>query len=293
LKLLSGINLEKQKRKIESLKQSHRWFLTFLFILFEIMLGFIDAVTGYEVSLSIFYLLPIALVAWFFSRDLAYFLSILSAVIWVAADLWSGHYYRHYAVLAWNTGVGLGYYLIISYFLSKIRGLYEHEKELARTDPLTGALNRRYFYIVANSEIYRAKRFKRMLSLAFFDIDNFKLVNDTLGHDAGDELLKKITDTIRENLRTSDVIGRFGGDEFAILFPETGKEHVREAITKIQKILMETLRENNRPVSFSIGVVTSSGGRITIDEMIKAADKLMYSVKKNGKNNVKFCSLDK
>lgn len=292
MRFLSGNNSVKQNGFVMSIKQSNRWLLILPYILFVLLLAYIDAKTGYEVTLSIFYLLPIALAAWYFSGRLAYILSFISAFVWVMVDIKSGHYYSHVIILIWNSVVALGYYLLISYFLSKIRKLYEHEKELARTDPLTGALNRRYFYIVAENEIYRAKRFKRMLSLAFFDIDNFKLVNDTLGHADGDELLKIITMSISENLRASDVVGRFGGDEFAILFPETGKEQVREVIGKIQKILMEEVRKNKWPISFSIGVVTSFKGVNTIDEIVKAADKIMYSVKKNGKNNVKYHSME-
>ena len=292
MSFFSGNNSEKLNRLLLSVMGPYRWVLIFPYTLFMLLLAYIDVKTGYEISLSIFYLLPIAIASWYFNGRLGYVLSFLSIIILVAADIKSGDYYHHVPVLIWNSGVTMGYYLFISYALSKIKKLYEHEKELARTDPLTGVLNRRYFYIVAENEIYRAKRFKRNLSLAFFDIDNFKLVNDSLGHADGDELLKMITVSIFKNLRESDVIGRFGGDEFAILFPETGKEQVREVISKIQKILMEEVWKNKWPISFSIGVVTSLKGSHTIDEMVKTADTIMYKVKKNGKNNVKYFSME-
>ena len=291
MRLFSGKNSEEYDRFIISIKESYRWILIFPYVLFLLLLVFIDVKTGHEISLSIFYLLPIALASWYFSGRLAYILSVVSAVVWIAADIESGNHYENTVILIWNSGAALVYYLLISYFLSKIRKLYEHEKDLARTDSLTGTLNRRFFYILAENEIYRAKRFYRTLSLAFFDIDNFKMVNDTLGHAEGDELLKTITKSISENLRTSDVVGRFGGDEFAILLPETGQDQVREVIGKIQKILMEAVRENKWPISFSIGVVTSKGNH-TIDEIVKTADKIMYSVKKNGKDDARYYLMD-
>ncbi len=281
-----------KKNILAAFIQTHRWLLFFSAVLFVVLLGYVDLITGYEISLSIFYLLPITILAWYSGRNAAFLLSIISAIVWFAADFKSD-VDKHFSILIWDTGVVLGYYLLISYFLSTIRKLYEHEKDLARIDPLTGAVNRRYFYILAENEIYRAKRFKRSLSLAFLDIDNFKMINDTLGHGIGDELLKTVTISIIENLRTSDVLARFGGDEFAILLPETGSKQVREVIDKVKKILMDVVRENHWPVSFSIGVVTAGERNYNIDDIIKTADELMYSVKKSGKNSIKYYSLSK
>ncbi len=273
-------------------RESYSWVLILSYALFISLLAYIDVITGYEISLTIFYLLPISLAAWYYSGRAACIISAISAMVWIAADIKSGEYHSHMAVQIWNSGAALIYYLLISYFLSKLKKLYEHEKELARTDPLTGTLNRRYFYIAAENEIHRARRFRRPVSLAFFDIDNFKLVNDTLGHAYGDDLLKIITGTISANLRTYDLIGRFGGDEFAILLPETGRDQAREVIRKIQKILMEKVHDNKWPISFSIGVVTSPGGDHKIDELVKESDRVMYSVKKHGKNNVKYFTME-
>ncbi|HTC77354.1 MAG TPA: diguanylate cyclase, partial [Terriglobales bacterium] len=95
------------------------------------------------------------------------------------------------------------------------------EKELSRSDPLTGLPNRRAFYEVALAEADRARRYRHPLSLAYLDVDNFKQVNDDYGHDAGDELLVRVAEVLRRNLRNNDIVARLGGDEFAMLLPET------------------------------------------------------------------------
>ncbi len=293
MQLLPRIIFNRQSVAKENMTPFSRSLIFGLSIIFVMLLGYIDFITGYEISLTIFYLLPITLLAWYSGRNSAFFMSFLSVIIWFAADFKSGEYSKHFYIFIWDTVVGLCYYLLISYFLSTIRKLYEYEKSLARSDVLTGAVNRRYFYTLASSEIYRAHRFHRPLSLAFLDIDNFKTINDTLGHDIGDDLLAAVAGAINENLRISDVLARLGGDEFAILLPETGEEHVREVITKVKEVLTKVVQRNNWPVSFSIGVVTSAVCDFNIDEMIKTADKIMYSVKKKGKDGIKYHSMEK
>ncbi len=277
-----------QENGMGLIKFSYRWLWILISMIFVLLLGYIDFITGYEISLSIFYLLPISLLAWYSGRRDAYFISILSGIVLMIADFKSDDYDMPYSIAAWNTTAAVLYYLLISYFLSTIRKLYDNEKIFARTDPLTGAINRRYFYKLAVNEIERSQRFQRPVSLAYIDIDNFKTINDTLGHSAGDELLKIVTGSIRENLRIYDVLSRLGGDEFAILLPETGEDHVCEVINKIQNILMDDVRKNRWPISLSIGVVTCRDNNYTFDELVKTADAVMYSVKENGKNNVKY-----
>jgi diguanylate cyclase (GGDEF)-like protein len=232
--------------------------------------------------------LPIALVAWFEGKSSAIIISILSAVIWFLADLFSGHVYSHLFIPIWNAAIRLGFFLIVVFFMVTIKELFVMEQELSRTDSLTEIPNRRAFYERAEIEIEETIRSQRPFSIAYIDVDNFKQVNDTLGHSVGDDLLYSVAQTIRKNIRSIDVVARFGGDEFAVLMAETDEDGSREAIERIYKHLMEMIQLRNWSATFSIGVVTWHRPPSNLDELLKECDNLMYSAKRNGKNMVKY-----
>jgi diguanylate cyclase (GGDEF)-like protein len=261
--------------------------LTLIGILFVIFLGFIDHITGYEISFSIFYLLPIMAVSWLDRKSRGIILSILSAAMWLVADLTSGNHYSNFVIPFWNATMRLGFFLIITFFTAKIKNLLEKEQLLARIDFLTGVNNSRSFYELAQTEMDRVRRFPRPFTIAYMDVDNFKLVNDSLGHKSGDELLHSLAKTIKDNTRSIDIIGRLGGDEFAVFMPETNEKQAKTAVNKIHKYLSEAVQLNKWPVSFSIGVITCHGA-CTLEELIKESDDLMYSVKVSGKNGIKY-----
>lgn len=256
-------------------------------ILLIIFLGLIDVITGYEVSFSIFYLLPVMIVSWYSQKYYAVILSILSALTWLMADLHAGHIYSHFMIPVWNAMMRLGFFLIVSFALLTIRNLLEKERSFARVDFLTGVMNSRAFSEMAKTEIDRTNRFKRPLTIAYVDIDNFKEINDTFGHNIGDKLLQSMARTIKENIRTIDIIARLGGDEFAILFPETNEGNAKAAISKVQKYLLNVAQKNNWAITFSIGAITCYSS-CELDELIKEADDLMYSAKASGKNRVAY-----
>jgi diguanylate cyclase (GGDEF)-like protein len=180
----------------------------------------------------------------------------------------------------------LGFFLVVSYILSALKSSLEQQKLTARTDHLTGIPNRRCFYDLAALEMNISRRYQHPFTVIYIDIDNFKTVNDTLGHSAGDSLLRLVSATIRDNIRTADIVARLGGDEFALLLPESGSEAAQAAIRKVRKSL-EDVVQSNWPVTFSIGMVTYLKPPPTVDEMIKRADDLMYSVKDKGKDMVR------
>jgi len=167
----------------------------------------------------------------------------------------------------------------------------EFERRLARTDTLTEATNSRFFLELVQSEVERANRYSRIFSLAYFDCDNFKEVNDQFGHNVGDEVLRRIVYGANKQLRSTDIIGRLGGDEFAILFPETNQEAAQIVISRIQRSLLAEMENHNWGVTFSVGVLTCEGGVCTSENLIQQADNLMYSVKRGGKNNVRYVRL--
>ena len=119
------------------------------------------------------------------------------------------------------------------------------------------------------------------------DVDDFKQVNDRHGHSAGDRLLKAVADSIGQNVRDVDTVARLGGDEFAVLMPETGETAAQVVIRRVRRQLLEASRREGLPVTFSIGVVTWYAPPATVDEVLRAADSLMYAAKRLGKNTVR------
>ena len=163
--------------------------------------------------------------------------------------------------------------------------------EQAVTDPLTGLWNRRRMLQRLEQEVDRAQRFGHELSMLVIDIDNFKRINDTLGHPQGDEVLKAIADTVRETTRSIDVGARYGGDELALVLLETGPEGAL--------ILAERLRERiearkvprtgggTMEVTVSVGVATLPYAASASDELIEAADQALLQGKRSGKNQTR------
>ncbi|MBU0533852.1 MAG: GGDEF domain-containing protein [Candidatus Omnitrophica bacterium] len=261
--------------------------ITLIGVLFVGFLGLLDHLTGYEMSFSIFYLLPIIGVSWFHRTSRAVIISILSTLTWLIADVTSGNRYSNFIIPLWNAIMRLGFFFIITFFVANIKDLLEKEHLSARIDFLTEVNNSRAFYELAKTEINRVSRFPSPFTIAYIDIDNFKKVNDILGHNSGDELLHSLANNLKNNTRSIDIIGRLGGDEFAVFMPETNEEQAKTAINKIHKYLSEAVQSNKWPISFSIGVITCFRA-CKLEELIKEADNLMYSVKKDGKNGIKY-----
>jgi diguanylate cyclase (GGDEF)-like protein/PAS domain S-box-containing protein len=163
----------------------------------------------------------------------------------------------------------------------------EAERKLARCDALTGLANRRAFYERADSERKRAVRYARPLSVAYIDLDNFKQVNDSSGHEAGDQLLVTVATILRNNLRGEDFAARLGGDEFALLLPESGHAAAAFVINKLHRLLTAGMQEKGAPVTFSMGLVTYEAAPESAEQMVQKADELMYVVKHNGKNAIR------
>jgi diguanylate cyclase len=159
---------------------------------------------------------------------------------------------------------------------------------MVRHDQLTGALNRRGLDEAFDKEVGRAQRRQSALCVALLDIDNFKKLNDSLGHDAGDAALIHLAAVIRETLRPQDTIARFGGEEFIIVLPETPVEDAQRAVIRLQRELTRRifLHNNNRQlITFSAGVTEYRAGD-TQASVIKRADEAMYAAKQAGKNRV-------
>jgi diguanylate cyclase (GGDEF)-like protein len=163
-------------------------------------------------------------------------------------------------------------------------------ERLATTDTLTGLANRRYFIELAERVFYQAQRYNRPLSVVMIDVDNFKHINDTFGHAAGDEVLRAVARRMQEVLRRSDILGRYGGDEFVMLLPETGQEGARRMTERLRAAVATmagALPELDAPVSLSIGLVSATRmASLTLDALLQYADKALYASKQAGRDRV-------
>jgi diguanylate cyclase (GGDEF)-like protein/PAS domain S-box-containing protein len=168
----------------------------------------------------------------------------------------------------------------------RLRKALVRERQMARHDSLTGAYNIRAFFEIAEAELLRAKRYSTHYSLAYFDLDNFKSINDRLGHAAGDDLLVSVVRAVQGAIRKIDVLARLGGDEFALLMPHTAPDASEVVVRKIQRVLRELAMKTGLPVSVSIGLVSNSTSELALRDMLRAADKLMYEAKHAGGDRV-------
>jgi diguanylate cyclase (GGDEF)-like protein len=160
---------------------------------------------------------------------------------------------------------------------------------IASTDALTGLLSRRRLLELAEQDLGRALRYQRRLSLIAIDLDHFKQVNDRYGHSAGDGVLIAVADVLREQARQHDLVGRMGGEEFAIVLPETGLEAAHALAQRIRERVSELLPVVDGvaiPVTISLGVAEASPGDGTIQEPLKRADRALYRAKDNGRDRV-------
>jgi diguanylate cyclase (GGDEF)-like protein len=275
---------------LAKLEKQNKPLLIFLGFIAIGVIGVIDFLTGYEFSLSVFYVLPISFVTWLTSRRFGLLASLTSAVVWLSADMATGHFYSNTFIPIWNTLIRFAFFIVITLLLCALKRALHRESELARTDYLTGAVNLRYFYELAQLEIDRLQRYGHPFTLAYIDLDGFKTINDQFGHTTGDLVLQRIVGTIKKHMRKTDVCARLGGDEFALILPETDQECASPAISKIQGELLEEMRQNQWPVTFSIGALTCQVAPLTTDELVKMADGLMYKVKRDGKNGVNYAT---
>ncbi|MDI1308530.1 MAG: diguanylate cyclase [Methylotenera sp.] len=184
----------------------------------------------------------------------------------------------------------IGYAANLSAIAIENRYALEELERRAYTDYLTGLANRRYFFEKAENELARALRYSKKLSILMLDIDHFKQVNDNYGHEAGDVVLKKLAEICLASLRAIDIIGRIGGEEFAILLPETSIETAMETAERLRIALSSTAVQLDNGLSLhftaSFGVVTLEEKNDTVDMLLNRADQALYKAKGDGRNRV-------
>jgi diguanylate cyclase (GGDEF)-like protein len=249
-------------------------------------LAALSSAVGSELALVIFYLAPIGISSYFVGRRQGRWIALLSALSWtvMSAALRAGPF-----PLAVTLGDGFNravLFLVVAELLGSLRVAFDHERELARTDPLTGVANLRAFNELAQQELLRSRRYGRVFTVLYLDLDGFKEINDTRGHAAGDLVLQRVAAAIRDALRRTDLVARLGGDEFGVLLPETGAESAGVVIGKLQRALSLALTDAGWSVTASIGAVTSIVAPDAVEALINRADRLTYRSKELGKNQV-------
>jgi diguanylate cyclase (GGDEF)-like protein len=166
--------------------------------------------------------------------------------------------------------------------------IMNHElRRLATTDPLTRLSNRRHFFSLANAEFSKAQRHNRPLSIIMMDVDEFKMLNDTYGHAAGDKALDILADCCREAVRESDLVGRIGGEEFAICCPDAdlqGASVIAERIRTTCERRVVSFGERTFTFTVSLGVTCRAKNDSNFDDMLNRADQLLYQAKGAGRN---------
>lgn len=250
-------------------------------------IGLLDwKIGGTEVSFSIFYLAPIGLAAWHLNLSAGLLVALLSLLMRGWIDFSRLHLYSHAWIPLDNMAIRSAFFLCTVLALARIRMLMERERRFGTLDYVTGIPNRRAFMEHADREVSRCRRYGQPFTIAFLDCDDFKLVNDRWGHRVGDELLRLIGVTLRDQVRNSDFVARLGGDEFVILLPDSDNELAAEVLTRVHDALLKAMEGRSCLVTFSIGGATYRQPLESVEEMLARADEMMYSTKKEGKNRI-------
>jgi diguanylate cyclase (GGDEF)-like protein len=220
-------------------------------------------ITGPEVTFTLMYLVPIIAVTWYSGLWFAIVIALSSITEWAFIQLQNDHYPADMGFSMYLISK-LSIFIFIIIVISRLKVRIEKEKSLSDHDHLTGALNRKGFFEILETETYRAKRSETPLTLAYLDVDNFKRVNDTLGHHEGDKVLIKLTEMVQSIVRKTDVLGRLGGDEFILIFPDTDISDSRSIIRKLKSGFGKISASNHWPVSLSIGVGIFKGNHLNV-----------------------------
>jgi diguanylate cyclase (GGDEF)-like protein len=262
------------------------WFSASLFLV--CVFGVLDQLESHYLSLLIFYLIPIAVATWYAGQRAGFVILAISIFSWVSDDIVSSHSYLRPVVPYWDIATKAIFCLVFIRLLYVLKVSLTREKDYARIDYLTGIANRRHFFELSEKEISRGNRYNRPTTLAYLDVDNFKAINDTFSHRSGDKLLQVVAETIQGSIRITDIVARVGGDEFTVLFPETGAIASKIVMERVRRNIREAMDKYKWPVTLSIGVITCSKKSCSFDALMSLSDSVMYAAKKDGKNAIRY-----
>ena len=270
------------------LEDRPHWHVNGLGLTLIALLGILDHLTGFELSFSVFYLIPIILAAWYVGKGAGLVMSLISAFTWLGMDFTSGHAYSQAWMPFWSATVRLVFFALIAYLTAEIKLRLQVEQVSARTDALTGLKNSLAFREEADLIFKSAKRHNYPVTVGFIDLDDFKAVNDEQGHAEGDRVLKVVAATLQLSARESDIAARLGGDEFALVLSHTDLAGARTFFDRLHARLLWAMREGSWPIGFSIGVAIFADSVPGYGDALESADTLMYGVKSGSRNDVSY-----
>jgi diguanylate cyclase (GGDEF)-like protein len=276
-------------RKLEfSLRRLPSWLIVGLSWLILALVAWADHLSGLDLQLDFFYLLPLAVVAWICGRRDGLVTAALATVLWTLVDVTGRPIRTQPGLIVWNAAVELLFFSGVALLVSFMGKQADNLRSLAREDPLTGVANRRAFFGALTSAVDLSMRREGAWTIAYIDVDDFKQINDRLGHNTGDDVLRAVAVTLRSATRRVDVVARLGGDEFAVLMPDTDPDQAETAVGKLQAILEGAMAEGGWPVTFSIGVTTFLSAPPSPDIALAVADERMYEVKHDRKAAARY-----
>ncbi|MBN1944450.1 MAG: GGDEF domain-containing protein [Bradymonadales bacterium] len=256
-------------------------------ILLVVAIGFIDYLTGHQLRVYPLYFLPVSLGSWGRRSVAVVLLALLATALWFGSNYLAGLRFTHLSIWSVNAVAQCAAFTTVGLLISRLSRSLWQERLLARTDPLTQLLNARFFFEAASAELTRSSRYHHPLTLAFVDLDNFKAVNDQLGHQRGDDLLRRVATVMRLSLRNSDLVARMGGDEFALLLLETPPDKAQAALERLIELIGAISEAPQGPkVTASIGAVVCHDTVGPLEDLIRRADILMYKAKNLGKDRL-------
>jgi len=259
------------------------------------VIGWLDFKTG-PVAMSLFYFVPIVVTAWRAGSTSSVFVALASGGAWLASEMALMQHAEQ--IIFWNCFTRTATFVTIAIMVSVVRSdrdslrrlndqlaaALEAEARVARTDPLTGLPNSRSFREALERELARGQRENGAIGISYIDLDNFKRINDSLGHDAGDDVLRRVGEALRRSVRAEDVAARLGGDEFAIISVRPTEEGLSTIAKRILAEIAEISRDyEGKGFGCTLGMILFPVAPVDAVAAVAQADALMYEVKARSK----------
>jgi diguanylate cyclase (GGDEF)-like protein len=249
----------------------------------------LDLWTGPSFLLDFLFLGPIALTTWKAGFRSGLLVSIASAFFWFSAQQAGQSLDASLnPVLYGNALTRLALFAGAASLLPSLKREWEREREAGQHDYLTDTLSRRGFLAKASQEIDRATRYQRPFTLIGLDVDGFRRMNERMGHNSADTLLRTMARLLRKKIRSADQIGRTGSDEFALLLPETQAEAARIVAQRLQRYLLDLAEKKEWPVAFSLGTITYLQTKEHAETMMKRVNALTQAAHQDGRNQIRY-----